>query len=419
MTTRTPVRPSPSTGLPVLVYVLAAGIFLMGTTEFMVAGLLPDVAADLGVDIAQAGLLVTAFAVGMIIGPPVMALATLRLPARATLVGALAVFSAGHVVAAVSDSFTVVTASRVLTALATGTFWATGAVVAAAVAGPGASARALAVMSGGLSLAVIAGVPLGTFAGRFTGWRGPFWMLAVLAVPALVAVLRFAPATVRRDTVSVSARSEISAVRPWRVWAVLGAIMLAQAGFLGAYSFISPLLTDRAGISAALVPLVLVGFGVGAVVGTALGGRIGDRRPLATIAATVALTSILLLVLAATASHSAIVVGLVVLLGASGLGANPVLIAQTMRFAGHGSRLASSLATSAFNLGTAAGSALAATTLSTSLGVVGPAALGAAITATALIPIALLVSTRASRPCAADPPPRPTDETPPVATSVS
>ncbi|MFC9359934.1 MFS transporter, partial [Rhodococcus sp. NPDC057014] len=147
MTTRTPVRPSPSTGLPVLVYVLAAGIFLMGTTEFMVAGLLPDVAADLGVDIARAGLLVTAFAVGMIIGPPVMALATLRLPARATLVGALAVFSAGHVVAAVSDSFTVVTASRVLTALATGTFWATGAVVAAAVAGPGASARALAVMS--------------------------------------------------------------------------------------------------------------------------------------------------------------------------------------------------------------------------------------------------------------------------------
>jgi len=411
MTTQTAVQPSTSTstGLPVLVYVLAAGIFLMGTTEFMVAGLLPDVAADLGVDIARAGLLVTAFAVGMIIGPPVMALATLRLPTRATLIGALAVFSAGHVVAAVSDSFTVVTASRVLTALATGTFWATGAVVAAAVAGPGASARALAVLSGGLSLAVVAGVPLGTFAGQFTGWRGPFWMLAVLAVPAIVAVLRFAPGTATGDTVSVSADSEISAVRPWRVWAVLGAIMLAQAGFLGAYSFISPLLTDRAGISAALVPLVLVGFGVGALVGTALAGRIGDRWPLATIAAAVALTSVLLLVLAATAGHGAIVVGLIIVLGASGLGANPVLIAQTMRFAGHGSRLASSLATAAFNLGTAAGTALAATTLSTSLGVVGPAVLGAAITATALIPIALLATTRA-RPAAGNPPPRPTHE---------
>ena len=134
MTTETPDRASTNARLPVLVYVLAAGIFLMGTTEFMVAGLLPDVATDLGVDIAQAGLLVTAFAVGMIIGPPVMALATLGLPARATLIGTLMVFSAGHVVAAVSDSFTVVTASRVLTALATGTFWATGAVGAVAQA---------------------------------------------------------------------------------------------------------------------------------------------------------------------------------------------------------------------------------------------------------------------------------------------
>jgi len=153
-------------------------------------------------------------------------------------------------------------------------------------------------------------------------------------------------------------------------------------------------------------------------VGTALAGRIGDRWPLATIAAAVTVTSVLLLVLAATASHSAIVVGLIVVLGASGLGANPVLIAQTMRFAGHTSRLASSLATAAFNLGTAAGSALAATTLSTSLGVVGPAVLGAAITATALIPIALLATTRA-RPAAGNPPPRPSDETLRVPTSVS
>jgi predicted MFS family arabinose efflux permease len=115
-----------TTRLPALVYVVAAGIFLMGTTEFMLAGLLPDVAADLGVDVTRAGLLITAFAVGMIIGPPIMALATLRLPARATLVGALAVFAVGHVVAALSDSFAVVTVSRVITALATGTFWAIG-----------------------------------------------------------------------------------------------------------------------------------------------------------------------------------------------------------------------------------------------------------------------------------------------------
>ncbi|WP_063130909.1 MFS transporter [Nocardia fusca] len=383
-------RSAASTRLPVLVYVLGAGIFLMGTTEFMVAGLLPEVAADLKVDLGKAGLLVTAFAVGMIIGPPVMALATLRLPARATLAGALAVFAAGHVVAAVTDSFTVVTASRVVTALATGTFWATGAVVATAVAGPAASARALAVMSGGLSLAVVAGVPLGTFAGQFTGWRGPFWILAVSSVPALVAVLRLAPAASTGERVSV--RAEVSTVRPWRVWAVLAAITLAQAGFLGAYSFISPLLTDRSGIAASLVPLVLVGFGIGALGGTALGGRLGDRWPLPVIAAAVTTTSVLLLVLALTAAHAPMVVAVVVVLGASGLGANPVLIAQTLRFAGHGARLTSSLATAAFNLGTAAGSALAATTLTTGLGVAGPAVLGAAVTATALIPVAVLAA---------------------------
>ena len=401
MTTQ-PASPTTSPRLPTLVYVLAAGIFLMGTTEFMVAGLLPDVAADLGVSVARAGLLVTAFAVGMIIGPPVMALATLRFPAQATLIGALAVFAAGHVVAALSDSFTVVTASRVVTALATGTFWATGAVVAAAVAGPGASARALAVMSGGLSLAVVAGVPLGTFAGQFAGWRGPFWMLAALSVPAMVAVHRFAPSTRRTEQAKVSIRAEVSAVRPWRMWLVLGVIVLAQAGFLGAYSFISPLLTDRAGIAAALVPLALVGFGVGALVGTAVGGRLGDRWPMGTVAVAVALTSVMLLILAATASHSTVVVGLVVLLGASGLGANPVLIAQVLRFARPDSRLASSLATAAFNLGTAAGSALAATTLSTSLGIAGPAVLGAGITASALIPIMLLARRSQSGPSLRD-----------------
>ncbi|QDQ92534.1 MFS transporter [Rhodococcus sp. WB9] len=391
-------RSDASTRLPVLVFVLAAGIFLMGTTEFMIAGLLPDVAADLGVDIARAGLLVTAFAIGMILGPPVMALAMLRLPARAILIGALAVFGAGHVVAAVSDSFTVITVTRVVTALATGTFWATGAMVAAAVAGPGASARALAVMSGGLSLAVVAGVPLGTFAGGFTSWRGPFWMLAMLAVPAIVAVLRFTPTTFGNDDAPVSIRAEVATVRLWRVWAILAAITLAQAGFLGAYSFISPLLTDLASIPTVLVPLVLVGFGLGALAGTAVGGRLGDRWPLGTITAAIAATSILLLVLAATADHSTIVVAVVVVLGASGLGANPVLIAQTMRFAGHGSRLASSLATAAFNLGTAVGSALAATTLSTSLGLTGPAVLGAALTATALIPIAVLATHRPRHP---------------------
>ncbi|MEU6132256.1 MFS transporter [Saccharopolyspora sp. NPDC047091] len=389
------------TRLPGLVHVIAAGIFLMGTTEFMLAGLLPEAAADLGVDIARAGSLITAFAAGMIIGPPVMALATLRLPQRATLVLALLVFAAGHVVAALSGSFAVVTTARVITALATGTFWAVGAVVATGAAGPGASARALAVMSGGLSLAVVAGVPLGTAAGRLTGWRGPFWLLAALALLAAAAVLRSTPAAARERAGDADrpapVRAELSAVRPWRTWVVLGAIVLAQAGFLGAYSYISPLLTGRAGVPAAWVPVVLAGFGVGALAGTALGGRLGDRRPLATVAGAVALTAAELAVLALAPAHPVVVVVLVVLLGASGLGANPVLIAQVLRHAGQGSALASSMATAAFNLGTAAGSAVAGATLSSAWWLAGPAALGAVVTGSALLPIGLLATARAPR----------------------
>jgi predicted MFS family arabinose efflux permease len=200
-------------------------------------------------------------------------------------------------------------------------------------------------------------------------------------------------------------------VRPWRMWIVLGVIVLAQAGFLGAYSYISPLLTDRAGIPAAMVPLVLVGFGIGALIGTVLGGRVGDRHPFGAIITAVVLTATALLVLAAVAANSAMVVGLVVLLGASGLGANPVLIAQTMRYAGGQSTLASSLATAAFNFGTASGSALAGAILTTSLGLVGPALLGAVLTGSALVPLAfLLVARSASSPSALDRPEKHVEE---------
>jgi DHA1 family inner membrane transport protein len=271
-----------------------------------------------------------------------------------------------------------------VTALATGTFWAIGAVMVSAAAGPMASARALAVMAGGLSLAVVAGVPLGTFVGQLTGWRGPFWLLAALSLPAILALLRFAPTALGHDQTEVSVRGELAAVRPWRVWVVPGTMVLAQAGFLGAYSYISPLLTDRAGVPAVLVPLVLVGFGIGALIGTTIGGRLGDRHPVSTVAGAVALTAVALVVLAATSTHATFVVGLVVLLGATGLGANPVLIAQTLRHAGRGSALASSLAVSAFNLGTAAGTALAGATL-TSWALTGPV-----VTGSALLPIALL-----------------------------
>ncbi|WIM92607.1 MFS transporter [Actinoplanes oblitus] len=154
------VRPT-SPRLPVLTYVLAAGTFLMGTTEFVVAGLLSEMADDFGRTVGQTGLTITVFAIGMIVGAPAMALLTLRMPRRLTLTLALGLFAAGHVVAALTDSFPVLLAARFVTAVATGAFWAVGSVVAAQAAGPAASSRALGIVLGGGMLANVLGVPVG------------------------------------------------------------------------------------------------------------------------------------------------------------------------------------------------------------------------------------------------------------------
>ena len=164
----------PPPRLPFVVYVLAVGTFLMLTTEFVVAGLLPEIAGDLQVGVAQAGLLITVFAAGMIVGSPTMALLTRRMPRRVTLMIALVVFAAGHVVVALGDSFPLLLVTRFATAWATGAFWSVASVVATRAAGPAASSRALGLVGAGGMLANVVGVPLGAFAGQLSGWRGPF-----------------------------------------------------------------------------------------------------------------------------------------------------------------------------------------------------------------------------------------------------
>lgn len=386
---------TPTGKLPFVVWVLAAGTFLMGTTEFVIAGLLPQIAGDLGVGVSHAGLLITAFAVGMIVGGPTMALATLRLPRRLTLVGALAVFALGHVVAALSSSFTVVLAARVVTALATGAFWAVGFVIATAAAGPVRATRAVGVMMGGLTLANVIGVPIGSFVGQYTGWRGPFWALAALAALAAVFVGRFIPFTEQRAGVSV--RAEVRTLRQGRLWLALAAAVLIMGGVLAAYTYITPLLTDRAGIPAGAVPLVLIVFGLGALGGTAIGGRLGDRRPMATTISAAIVTALTLLLLIPLSVDPVTAVALVFLMALAGFTVNPVVTSVAVRFAGDAPTLTSALTTSAYNTGIAAGSALAGTTLNTSLGLTGPALIGAVSATLTLLPLIALALTGARR----------------------
>ncbi|MET8513887.1 MFS transporter [Streptomyces sp. NPDC005077] len=378
-------RERPPTRLPLVAYVLALGTFLMGTTEFMVAGLLPEIAGDMQVSVAQAGLLITVFAIGMIVGAPLMAMLTLRMPKRLTLILALGVFVAGHVIVAVGSSFTLLLAARFVSAIATGAFWAVANVVATRAAGPAASSRALGVVGAGAMLANVIGVPLGAFAGQLIGWRGPFWALAVLGVAAMVFIARQVPHDgSSQETVSI--RSELSALRSGRLWLVLAACAAMSGGVLATYTYIAPLLTGRTHLAAGLVPLVLAGFGVGALVGFLVGGRLGDRRPYMMTIVAPAVTTVLLLALCLLSGQAAPTIVLVVLMGLFGLGGHPALISLGVRFAGKAPTLGSALTVSAFNLGTAIGSWMAGHALDSSLGATGPAVVGAAIAALALVP---------------------------------
>lgn len=358
-----------------VIAVLAAGTFLMGTSEFVVAGLLPEVAADFRVSIGQAGLAITAFAAGMIVGSPVMVLLTLRLSRRATLSLALALFALGHVLAALSGVFVALLAARFLTAVATGAFWAVASLVAADVAGRSSSTRALGVVQGGAMLATVVGVPLGAVLGQLIGWRGPFWILAILSALGAVVVVRLVPRS--RAAATPDLRSELTALRSGRLWLVLLSCACVTGGVLTVYSYISPLLTDVTGLPTAAVPLALVLFGATALVGTIVGGRLGDHRPYATILIASLVTLLAIVALGLVARMPAPTLAVLAVLGLTGLSANPVLGILAIRFGGSAPTLASALTPSAFNLGTAIGTGIASVGLHSSLGADAPVLIGA------------------------------------------
>lgn len=374
-------------------WILGAVTFLVGTTEMMIAGILPEMSAALEVSEARTGMLITAFALGMMIGAPLMAVATLRLPRRAVLVCALLLFAVGHVLGATTDDFGVALVGRVVAALGTGTFWAVGALVATSAAGYARAAQAMGVMIGGLTVANVVGIPLGSALGKALGWQGPFWILAVLSLVAAVAVTRLVPGD--RQSSRATVRGELGALRSRRLWLVYLAVALTQAAVLGTYSYVSPMLTGRAGLADALLPLAMLGYGVGTIIGITLGGRLGDRLPWRTAISAGVGTLVVLGAITLFATTSVVGVVLVVMLGAAGLATNPVLSAQVVKVAGPGRPLAMALNTSAFNVGIAGGSALAGSALASDLGAQGPPLVGTLFAALAVV--VLLVLGRGAR----------------------
>jgi DHA1 family inner membrane transport protein len=366
---------------------LAAGAFGIGVTEFAPMGLLPVMADDLGVSIPAAGLLVSAYAIGVMLGAPLMTLTTGRVPRRTLLIGLAAIFTIGNLLTAISGSYGMVLFARIITSLNHGAFFGVGSIVAASLVPPQRQAGAVAAMFMGLTIAIIGGVPLATWAGEQVGWRVSFWGIAALGVVAMAA-LRFTlpnmPAPVGGDAIA-----ELRVLTRPPVLAALGLTVLGSSAMFTVFTYITPILREETHASLGFITAMLVIYGVGLTVGNWLGGRYADRSVDRTLIVTLLLLSAVLLLFAALMPYAAPTAILIFLWGVASFALVPPLQLRVMTAAADAPNLASSMNIGAFNLGNAIGAALGGGVIAAGLGYPAVALAGAATSALGLAAVLL------------------------------
>ncbi|MEU6019277.1 Cmx/CmrA family chloramphenicol efflux MFS transporter [Streptomyces sp. NPDC047515] len=340
--------------MPFAVYALGLAVFAQGTSEFMLSGLVSDIAADLHVSIPAAGLLTSAFAVGMIVGAPMMALFSRTWPRRRALLFFLCVFSAVHAVGALTPGYGVLLATRVVGALANAGFWAVALVTAVSMVGPEARARATSVVVGGVTIACVAGVPAGAALGGHWGWRSAFWAVALVSVPAVVVIARTIPG-VRPKAVPARAGVELRTLARPRLLLTLLTSALVQGATFCAFSYFEPLATHVTGLGDAWVPALLALFGLGSFVGVTAAGRLVDARPLALTTAGLVSLAAGWIGFALSAGSPFATITLVFVQGMLAFGTGTALISWVFRLAADAPTLSGSFATAAFNVGGALG----------------------------------------------------------------
>lgn len=375
--------------MPLALYLLALAVFAMGTSEFMLAGLVPDIAASLDVPVGTAGLLTSAFAAGMVIGAPAMAAFTRRLPTRATLLGCVVLFALSHVVGALTPDFTVLFVTRVLAAFANAGFLAVALGAAAKLVAADRKGRAVAVLLSGTTVATVVGVPAGALLGTALGWRSTFWAIALLCIPAAVGIAKgFAT---RADEASPDApaapslRSELAQLASPRLILTMLLAALVNAGTFATLTFLAPIVTDTAGLSQWWVSVALVLFGVGSFIGVTIAGRLSDSRPQLLIVVGGGLLLLGWIALAVFATNPAALLGLVLTQGILGFAVGSTLITRVLYAATGAPTMGGSYATAALNVGAAVGPVLAAASLGTTPGDLGPVWVAAATTGVALL----------------------------------
>lgn len=372
---------------------LAAGAFVMCTAEFVIAGLLPDVAADLGVGVSTAGLLISGYAGAIVVGGPLFVVAGTRVRRRRLLVFAAAVFVAGNVLSAVAGSYELLMVGRVVSALGQGAFLATASVVAADLVSPSLRARAIALVFAGGTAANVAGSPLGALVGQLLGWRATFWAVAVLGAAALAAVAAV-PAT--PPPVPTTLRGGLVAFGNRQVWLTLAIGVAGPGGLFAAYTYIAPLLRSASGYPPEAIAPVLALFGIGLLVGNSIGGRFGGRAQLRVLGTALAVLAAGLLGLAAGAHSPVVAPVLLVVVGAGAFAMVAPFMTRLIDQAAGAPLLAAAAGGSATNTGAALGAYLGGLAIDTPLGVTGPPVAGAAVAAFGLVAV-LAARTAATR----------------------
>lgn len=341
--------------MPIALYALAAGAFGIGTTEFVIMGLLLQVSSDLGVSVSTAGLLISGYALGVFVGAPVLTLATRRLPRKTVLVALMTIFTLGNVACALAPSYGLLMTARVLTSLAHGTFFGVGSVIATGLVPVDKRASAIAVMFTGLTVATLLGVPFGAWLGLSYGWRATFWAVAAIGLLATALLAVFVPRT-DEPTAVAPLRDELAVLAKPQVLLALLMTVLGYAGLFVVFTYVQPILTGITGFAESAVSPILLVFGAGLAIGNLLGGRLADRGLSTALIGTLsALAAVLGLMTVAIHSQPAAVIFMGLLGAAAFATVAPLQMRVLEQAGGAGQNLASSLNIAAFNLGNALG----------------------------------------------------------------
>jgi len=351
-----PQAATPDGRVPRALYALTVGAFGIGTTEFVIMGLLLQLAADLHVTVATAGLLISGYALGVFVGAPLLTAAMARVPRKTALLVLMAIFTLGNLACALAPSYGVLMTARVITSLAHGTFFGVGAVVATSVVPADRKASAISTMFTGLTVATLLGVPAGAWLGLHYGWRSTFWAVSAVGLVAMAVIALFVSARAAGSGSAVALREEFKVLRRVHVLLGLLATVFGFAGVFLVFTYVQPLLTRVSGFAEAGVSAILLMFGVGMIIGNVLGGRFADKAPVRTLLGSLAVLALVLIGMGFVLESHVGIVLFIGLLGAAGFATvAPLQLRVLTQAQGAGQAMASSLNIAAFNLGNALG----------------------------------------------------------------